>query len=134
MRCPNQDHVSILLNLASFQVSPPQLERKSELFEKLTPCNEEAHDKVSHSSSVFVYDDEANVTVDDVNGPTNEDYWGNLNKRGKDSKIGNRLKHMGNVKRRKMSKLIWKDMLGRDGVATLKDLKKNRQKTLARDK
>ena len=71
--------------------------------------------------------------MDDDNGPANLAGWENLDEHEKDIKIGDSLKHMGNVKRRKMSKLILKDMLGIDGAATLKDLKKNREKALARE-
>ena len=97
-------------------------------------CDEEADDEVSHSSSVFAHGNKANVVVDDVNGPADKDDWENLNERDKDRKIGDCLKHMGNVKRRKTSRLILKDMLVRGGAATLKDLKKNCQKSLACEK
>ena len=82
---------------------------------------------------MFAQEDEADVVMDDDNGPADLVGWENLNEHEKDIKIGDSLKHMGNVKRRKMSKLIMADMLGIDGAATLKDLKKNREKALAHE-
>ena len=71
--------------------------------------------------------------MNDENRPVDEDDWENVNERDKDSKIRDDLKHMDNVKQ-KMHIITVKDILVKGGVATLKDIKKTRQKMLAREK
>ena len=48
-------------------------------------------------------------------------------------RIGYSLKHVGNVKKRKISKIILTDVLGPKGVKKYKDVKTNRVKTLERE-
>jgi len=56
-----------------------------------------------------------------------------LNENEKDQKIGDALKQVGNIKKKKMSNIILLDMLGQDGKDTLKGIKQIRQKILSRD-
>ena len=49
-------------------------------------------------------------------------------------RIGDYLKHVGNVKKRKISKFLLINVLGPEGVMKCKDVKTNRVKILAREK
>ena len=89
-------------------------------------------DMQSNTSSVFARDDDdsANVLDDDA---ADADDWEHLNEKDRDDKIGDALKHMGNVKKRKMSDNILCDMLGKDGLKGLEKFKAKRQKKLAKE-
>ena len=93
---------------------------------------EDDDDLVSNSSSVFADDARTGVIVEDQDGPGEED-WERLNENEKDQKIGDALKQVGNIKKKKMSNIILLDMLGQDGKDTLKGIKQIRQKILSRD-
>ena len=90
-------------------------------------------DSGSNMSSVFTRNNEGDITVADETGPDDEVDWENLNDKDRDTKISDSLKHLGNVKKKKMSNMLLCDMLGEDGLATLKDIKKKREKHLAKE-
>eukprot|EP00984_Skeletonema_dohrnii_P009331 scaffold3571_cov78-Skeletonema_dohrnii-CCMP3373.AAC.3 len=62
----------------------------------------------------------------------NVEPWETLNEEVSALKIADSLKKVGNVRKKKMSKLILKDMLGDDGKNQLKQIKKKHEKTLKR--
>ena len=64
--------------------------------------------------------------------PNDVEPWESLNDDVRELKIENSLKKVGNVRKKKMSKLILKDMLGKDGKNQLKQIKKKHEKTLKR--
>ena len=72
------------------------------------------------------------MNVEDQDGPGEED-WEGLNENEKDQKIGDALKQVGNIKKKKMSNIILLDMVGQDGKDVLKGIRQLRQKILARD-
>ena len=64
------------------------------------------------------------MVMDDDNRPADLAGWENLDEHEKDIKIGDSLKHMGNVKRRKMTSFILKDLIGDEGRDAVKGIKK----------
>ena len=60
--------------------------------------------------------------------------WGLLNDKEKDSKIGDTLKKLGSVKKKKTSPNIPKDMLGVGGDLALVKVKANHDKLLTKEK
>lgn len=97
--------------------------------------DEEDHDDVAlNTSSVFARDDDDACTanVDEEDGVEMGVDWENLNEEDRDGRIKDTLKHMGNVKKRKMSNIIMLDMLGADGLKSLKKVKKSHQQKLAK--
>ena len=55
--------------------------------------------------------------------PGNEEDWENLDEEVRPEKIEEAFKHLGNVKKRKISTLILKDIIGDDGVHCLSGIK-----------
>ena len=82
---------------------------------------------------MFARDKEGDINVADGNGPVDNVDWEHLNEKDRDDKIDDALKHMGNVKKRKMSDNILCDMLGKDGLKGLEKFKAKRQKKLAKE-
>ena len=123
-----------------------QSERQHRIFDRLCSITDELgdydefnveggidnDDLLSNSSSIFDAEDCSGVTVADKDGPRKED-WEGLNESEKEQKIGDALKQVGNVKKKKTSNIILLDMLDRDGKDTLKGIKQSREKTLARE-
>ena len=79
------------------------------------------------------HDDEL---VADDNGPGGDDVadWENLNEKERAAKITSGMKKLGNIKKRRISKFILKDVLGRHGDLAIKDIKKKHLKQLRRYK
>jgi len=65
--------------------------------------------------------------------PGTEEDWENLEEEVKPEKIEDALKHLGNVKKRKLSPMILKDILGDDGDHCLSGIKKSHEKLLNRE-
>jgi len=69
-----------------------------------------------------------------VGGEHNEDDWENLKETERPEQIEIALKHLGNVKKRKMSTMILKDYIGDDGNAAVKGIKKSHDKLMQTQK
>ena len=65
--------------------------------------------------------------------PGKEKDWENCDKEVRPEKIEDTLKHLGNVKKRKLSPMILKDVIGDDGVHCLSCIKKSIEKLLKRE-
>ena len=59
--------------------------------------------------------------------------WGHLNEKDRKTKISNTLEYLGNVKKQKMSSIFSSEMLGMDGLVTLKIVSKKREETLSKE-
>ncbi len=76
----------------------------------------------------------SNLVEDDVDTPEGDDGWERLEETEPRETIGQSLKHLGNVKKRPMSSLILKDLLGSDGALATKDIKKGHVKSIRKAK
>ena len=92
-------------------------------------CNDD--DKASKSSSVYAIYETQMCGIDPENEPAD---WENLDETNVDRMVGDSLKHVGNVKKRNISKLLLTDVLVPEGVKACKDVKTNRAKILASEK
>ena len=77
-----------------------------------------------------------NITAEEgiCPGGDKEEDWENLNDKDRPEQIENALKHLGNVKRRKMATFILKDLIGDEGHDAVKGIKKGHDKLLKREK
>ena len=100
------------------------------------PSDEDDDDLVSVVSSCMgSLDGDGGLDVEDEEGPgEQEEDWERLNEKDKDARHSESLKHLGNVKKKCMSLNIMKDMLGFDGDHALKDIKKWREKKVAKER
>ena len=76
-------------------------------------------DQASNISNVYAQYSARSMTIEDKNGPSNDKDWEGLNETGKDHKIGDSLKHVDNVKKKKMSEIILSGILVKDGTDEL---------------
>ena len=94
-------------------------------------------DDNSTASSCFgePVEDFVHPDIDDPSGPAGDiAEWSNIDDDTRDERINDTLKHFGNVGKRAMSKLILKDLLGKEAMASIKGMKKKRGQSLRRDK
>jgi len=77
---------------------------------------------------------EMNEDDDDGPGQDNQLELGKQSSSNEPEKVEDALKHLGNVKRKKMSPHILKDVLGDDGDFAVKGIKAGHVKLLRRDK
>ena len=87
-------------------------------------------DMASESSSVYARDETQIYGINSENEPAD---WENLDETNVDVMVGDSLKHVGDVKKRKIIKLVLTDVLGPKGVKKCKDVKTNRVKILERE-
>jgi len=66
--------------------------------------------------------------------PADADNWENLKEDDRSDKIEDALKHLGNVRKKKMSPNILKDLLGDDGNHAIKGIKTNHENLMHREK
>ena len=66
--------------------------------------------------------------------PADADNWENLKEDDRSDKIEDALKHLGNVRKKKMSPNILKDLLGDDGNHAIKGIKTNHDNLIHREK
>jgi len=94
--------------------------------------NDEDNDLFSNASSTHGSIRSSNSMIgdnqDDVAG------WEDWNEEERNVRHSESLKQLGNVAKKPMSALILKDMIGVNGDLALKDIKKIREKTLAKEK
>ena len=72
--------------------------------------------------------------VDDTNGPDDSEDWEMMGETERNETFDESLKKLGNVRKKRMSKHILKDMLGDDTALLVKDIKKNHDKALKKEK
>ena len=109
-------------------------------FELATRKND--NNVVSHASSCFgsISSSGENLNVRDNDVPADGEYtgmeanWELPNKTEKAGQISENLRTFGNVKKKRMSSNILKDMLGVDGDLSLVKVKENRDKSMAKEK
>ena len=94
--------------------------------------NDEDDDLISNASSTHGSIRSSNSMICDNQDDVDE--WEDLNEEERNVRHSESLKQLGNVAKKPMSPLILKDMLGVDGDLALKDIKKIREKTLAKEK
>ena len=66
--------------------------------------------------------------------PADANNWENLKEDDRSDKIEDALKHLGNVRKKKMSPNILKDLLGDDGNRAITGIKKNHENLMHREK
>ena len=116
------------------------VERKDDdSFEVDMECDDDENISIA-SSCVGDRSANGNAEVDDVDGPADGDDdvvqdWETLDENDRSAKISETLKKLcGNVKKKRMSTHILKDVLGADGARASKGLGKKHTKKLRREK
>lgn len=96
---------------------------------------EEDDDNISIVSSCLEsVANEADMEVEEEDGPGDVETWAELDEGEREGKIKETLKKLGNIKKKKMSPLLLKDHLGADGLLTLRNIKKKHEKEVNKEK